>query len=292
MRNNNLTFSVKTLEVNEIGRDFVCGDLHGAFERVEQFLEHVRFDVTRDRLISVGDLVDRGPDNELCLRLIEQPWFYAVQGNHEQLMSQYYDPSLGPYGDYWSYNGGMWGIRYHKEQSDEAYEIRQLAKKTTELPLLITVPMKDGRKFHVLHAELSSINELSDADLENEEKFKEAAFQQTMDGDFIVWGRFIFYSLYKQQLNEGAKAKYLRTADMHKFDRMFGPNLSHIYSGHTIMQRPVRFKGQTNIDTCAYGSTTPSAVDWMGLTVTEPLSDKFWHVSGAGVKEVEPFVVE
>lgn len=287
----------KTLEVNEVGRDFVCGDLHGAFERVEQFLEHVKFDVNRDRLISVGDLVDRGPENELCLRLLEEPWFYAVQGNHEQLMSQFYDPSLGPYGQWWAPNGGFWGVRYGNRNdpdyfSDQGMQIRDLAKKTTELPLLITVPMKDGRKFHVIHAELSAVNELSDADLENEETFKEAAFQQTMDGDFITWGRFIFYSLYRQQLTEGTKAKYLRTADMHRFGKHFGPNLSHIYSGHTIMQRPVRFKGQTNLDTCAYGSTSKDASDWMGLTVTEPLTDKFWLVNRAGVQEVEPWVVE
>ena len=38
-----------------------------------------------DRLFSVGDLVDRGPDNEAALEWLAKPWFHAVQGNHEAL---------------------------------------------------------------------------------------------------------------------------------------------------------------------------------------------------------------
>jgi hypothetical protein len=61
----------------------------------------------------------------------------------------------------------------------------------------------------------------------------------------------------------------------------------------------VRFVGQTNLDTCAYGSYyqptsysdgTPD--DWCGLTITEPATDKFWFVNDRVFKEVQPVVIE
>ncbi|MGL9724118.1 metallophosphoesterase [Sodalis sp. (in: enterobacteria)] len=33
----------------------------------------------------LGDLIDRGPQSEACLPLLENPWFRSVRGNHEQM---------------------------------------------------------------------------------------------------------------------------------------------------------------------------------------------------------------
>ena len=41
------------------GRDFVFDDIHGCFATVEQALEALDYDPGRDRLFSVGDLIDR-----------------------------------------------------------------------------------------------------------------------------------------------------------------------------------------------------------------------------------------
>lgn len=71
------------LPPNTSGRDFVVGDLHGQRRELERQLEAVRFDTARDRLLSVGDLVDRGPDSLATLALVTEPWFHAVLGNHE-----------------------------------------------------------------------------------------------------------------------------------------------------------------------------------------------------------------
>ncbi|STI47003.1 serine/threonine protein phosphatase 1 [Escherichia coli] len=45
----------------------------------------VVFDPWRDLLISVGDVIDRGPQSLRCLQLLEQHWVRAVRGNHEQM---------------------------------------------------------------------------------------------------------------------------------------------------------------------------------------------------------------
>ncbi len=73
---------------NHLGRDFVIGDLHGMFHTLEAMMETVSFDKNADRLFSVGDLVDRGPQSERILQFLDEPWFHAIQGNHEQLLLQ------------------------------------------------------------------------------------------------------------------------------------------------------------------------------------------------------------
>ncbi|KKO13611.1 metallophosphoesterase [Pseudomonas putida] len=75
----------RRLIANMRGRDLAVGDIHGHFQRLQQCLDGVGFDPAVDRLFSVGDLVDRGPDSEAALEWLAQPWFHAVQGNHEAL---------------------------------------------------------------------------------------------------------------------------------------------------------------------------------------------------------------
>lgn len=93
---------------NARGRDFAVGDIHGHFSRLQQALDQLGFDPAVDRLFSVGDLIDRGPDSLAALDWLEKPWFFAVQGNHEVLTLQYVDgyPRLNP-NDY-RHSGGGW----------------------------------------------------------------------------------------------------------------------------------------------------------------------------------------
>lgn len=70
---------------NPLGRDLIAGDVHGHFSRLAAALDAVAFDPVRDRLFSVGDLVDRGPESDHALDWLARPWFYAVSGNHEDM---------------------------------------------------------------------------------------------------------------------------------------------------------------------------------------------------------------
>ena len=71
------------LQRNQAGRDFVIGDVHGAFDFVLDAMQLAGFDRVRDRLFSVGDLVDRGAGSHRAGRFLAQPYVYAVPGNHE-----------------------------------------------------------------------------------------------------------------------------------------------------------------------------------------------------------------
>lgn len=68
---------------NLAGQDFVIGDAHGAFDEIWRAMQLAGFDRTRDRLFSVGDLVDRGEGSHRAGRFLNQPYVLAVQGNHE-----------------------------------------------------------------------------------------------------------------------------------------------------------------------------------------------------------------
>ena len=77
---------VQYLPLNTLGKDYVIGDLHGCYVLLILLLHQVKFNPNVDRLISVGDLVDRGNNSLECFNLLNRPWFYSVLGNHEDLL--------------------------------------------------------------------------------------------------------------------------------------------------------------------------------------------------------------
>ena len=301
---------LKTLEANTIGRDFVIGDLHGSYSVFENLLKGINFNPTKDRIISVGDMVDRGPDSLKCLELIREPWFHTVLANHEQMMSDKF--SDGWSGAYWFQNGGFWGAEAyncfkamknpesHMIPTDAAMHLIDLIPLVDELPFLITVNTKSGKKFHVLHAELpSGVGKITDMELSVPEEVLLLATTQRGDGDAFVWSRNLFYNFYNTDLSN--RDKVIRTVSYVGATKIFNDELSHVISGHTILQKPMTIVGQTNIDTGAYHSYWIPAEpyshngiapkSWAALTCVELDTWKFFQATSDSFKEIEPFVV-
>lgn len=90
------------------GRDLIVGDIHGHFAKLREALDAVAFDPTKDRLFSVGDLVDRGPQSEEVHEWLAMPWFHAIAGNHELLAVWWADEDIQA--DFYRQNGGRWNI--------------------------------------------------------------------------------------------------------------------------------------------------------------------------------------
>ena len=276
--------------INDEGRDFVIGDLHGCYTRLQQLMQHVGFDTGRDRMFSVGDLVDRGPNNEDCLRLLNCPWFHPVQGNHEQMMVAYFANQPG--GDFWEPNGGSWGVQYKGTMHRGAREIQALIEQAAELPLLATVEMKDNRRFHVLHAELSLVMQISDDDLDDPERFVDIALSEGEDSASIVWGRETFGALYGRTVTQALR-QFMKPI-VHQVEQSAGGVLSPIYCGHTILHQPTTIGNRTNIDTggfLSYDRPRMPAEDWAGLTMAEPLTRGFWIANDRGVTETAPLLL-
>jgi serine/threonine protein phosphatase 1 len=75
---------------NTTGRDFVVGDVHGCFSQLDEALTARGYDPSRDRLFSVGDLVDRGPESAQLLDAVRRHRIKAVRGNHEDMIVRWY----------------------------------------------------------------------------------------------------------------------------------------------------------------------------------------------------------
>jgi serine/threonine protein phosphatase 1 len=132
---------------NDLGRDFVVGDIHGCFTKLWSKLMEIGFNPDRDRLFSVGDLIDRGPESGHCVEWIHQPWFHAVQGNHEDMAIQYPNGNMDP--ENYSANGGSWNVNQSLQQQ-QIYALH-LGK----LPIAIEVQTSQGM-VGIVHAECPS----------------------------------------------------------------------------------------------------------------------------------------
>ncbi|MFM0670248.1 metallophosphoesterase [Paraburkholderia sediminicola] len=75
---------VQHVPLNTTGRDFVVGDVHGCFTLLDTELKARNFDRLRDRLFSVGHLIDRGSESPDVLGAVRRHQIKAVRGNHEQ----------------------------------------------------------------------------------------------------------------------------------------------------------------------------------------------------------------
>ena len=295
---------IQTLEPNLLGRDFVVGDLHGMYNTLQELLQKVNFDPTKDRLISVGDLVDRGPDSQKCLELLNEPWFHAVVANHEQMMLDSFDG--GWLGQFWMQNGGFWAhsaqelwkdrqrtvtneLDRSRDPTAEEQRLFDVLAKVRKLPYVITINRPDGKKFHVIHAELPPGRTITDEMLADPAKVAELASAYSPDGEFITWGRYLFRNFALADLSN---TKKIRRAVAYQFrldEHLWRPGLSHIISGHTILHRPMTILGRTNIDTGAF--LMSEGKKWTALTMLELGSWKFYQMSNAGFRVVEPLVV-
>ncbi|MBX7194806.1 MAG: metallophosphoesterase [Sandaracinaceae bacterium] len=67
-------------------RTLVVGDVHGCSEELRALLQEAGFRAGDDRLVSVGDLVNKGPDSAGVVRLVRSVGGLAVLGNHDDLI--------------------------------------------------------------------------------------------------------------------------------------------------------------------------------------------------------------
>jgi serine/threonine protein phosphatase 1 len=78
-----------------MSRIYAIGDIHGCAARLEALVARLDIDTQQDRLIFVGDYIDRGPDSkevvDRILGLRETiDHVICLLGNHEQMFLNYY----------------------------------------------------------------------------------------------------------------------------------------------------------------------------------------------------------
>lgn len=136
--------------LNQHGRDFVVGDIHGAYNSVLAAMKAANFDGSRDRLFSVGDLIDRGLDSWRCARFLAQHYVHAVRGNHEDMLLELYkdgEPHEAVLQWAAQHNGFGWWLNVPKEQRKDILEA--IAK----LPNVIEIETRRGT-VGLVHADI------------------------------------------------------------------------------------------------------------------------------------------
>lgn len=135
---------VKRFKKNAIGRDLIIGDIHGCFTKVGAALRAIGFNPDADRLFSVGDLVDRGPESIEALNFLSSGFVHAVSGNHEDMAVRWPNGNMDP-GNYRA-NGGSWMIALDREMQLE------VAATLGALPVAIELETEHGL-VGIVHAE-------------------------------------------------------------------------------------------------------------------------------------------
>ncbi len=241
---------INKLPSNTLGKDYVIGDLHGCLDLLERLLQKVNFNSQRDRLFSVGDLIDRGPYPLSCLQLLNKPWFFAVKGNHEAMLldcfAEYLPTNTLPNSNHFDehdfiYNGGEWIYKWiDLDNQFISTDFKASLTNVAKLPLMYIVGSEKSR-FHIIHAELTRPNMYqhdtmvwSDSDIDrwHEDDSIPPAIEQR-----LLWSRSL-----------------MRFEETDNYPPKVQKGLSTTFCGHSISNKPKQFLSHVCLDTGAFMS--------------------------------------
>lgn len=206
----------KFFSKNRHGRDFVVGDLHGMFSVLESLLDKINFDPKIDRIFSVGDLIDRGPESYRVLEFLDKPWFFSIKGNHETMLINAKHDKTAHRG--WMKYGGLWWEDIKPETQDEIYE------RLKQLPIVFEVACETGN-IGIVHADIP-------AGLSWEDFVQNIHHDQDIQ-NYVMWSRnrYKFIKLSKETIPvEG---------------------IDLVVIGHTPIAKPLKIENLYYIDTGA-----------------------------------------
>ena len=251
--------------VNRRGRDFVIGDLHAQLNMLDALLEHVRF--ACDRLIGVGDLIDRGPSSVDVLQMLrDHAWFLSCRGNHEELLRQTVR-GITAAKDEWPPEENRWFRGLSKSEG------LRLARIVDGLPLALEVELSDGRQLGVIHAEVADSAWPRVAMAKRWGTATRAYHDSAVA--MALWSRSRASAAFKLDVwgtrLRGASSRSRLQVWRHR-GSVGGIDL--VISGHTIspQARPVLAANQLFIDTGAYMRKGR-------LTLVEPLRGCYWQLA-------------
>ncbi|ROM79362.1 phosphoprotein phosphatase [Pseudomonas brassicacearum] len=225
---------------NKEGRDFAVGDIHGHFKLLTEALDKVNFNSKVDRVFSVGDLIDRGPDSIDVLNWLEKPWFHAVRGNHEHMLIE----CISGHGDISRHirNGGAW---LYELQPDIQ---QKLSKVLLGLPLIIEINFSNDQTIGIVHAE-APVTRSNDG------------WPEAKDA---ITGR-----LGKPNQQKALKAALYAREKIEREDHTFIEGITRLYVGHSTVPNVMRLGNVVYIDTgCSFSDGALSLVEIKTESIT------------------------
>lgn len=224
------------MEIAQAGRRiFIVGDIHGMFSLLQENLQVLGYRHGEDILVSVGDLIDRGPENEKTLEWFNtNPTVYSVRGNHDEFLAtaieyknnmDYWTSSNDFY--IWVANGGLWATSLGWPQ------LMELAEQADQKPYFIQLNLDNGKTFGVIHAEIPG--RLSWDEMKFAVRVRERKVLQS-----LIWGRTTIEVYKNSRMEENPVA-----------------GVDYIFCGHTVLPKPTLVGNRVYLDTGAVFSKTP-----------------------------------
>lgn len=255
---------VGVLPSNTLGRDFIIGDLHGHYDTLMHLLCENHFDKKIDRVISVGDVIDRGPRSWDCLQLFREPWFHGVMGNHELALSGMALTAQKSIKEGLDLSKVVERARERSKGMCSEWFADWLTVKANHkklevligllaaIPDIITV-RGDGVSYNVVHAELMGAGIKTDTDIAT------VAGMGLTDMD----------SIKKTLALKCSRKLFNRAKKVAPGDKALGfdakNKLSLTFCGHNVTARPFIWKNHFFLDT-GCGFEEPALRDFLGLS--------------------------
>ncbi|WP_421794123.1 metallophosphoesterase [Hydrocarboniphaga effusa] len=260
-----VTMSGLCFQRNTTGRDFVVGDLHGQSAMFDALLRAVSFDRSKDRIFSLGDIIDRGTGSEeLLVRFSTEPGFFAIRGNHEQMLIEA-DDNLGNF-KMWQTYGGNWALSLSLSRR---LELADLAKR---LPLAASLELADGRKVGLVHAEVPPGTSWSDAFAAAATPEDQRDADATRIAASLLWGRQRYSALEaKVRDPEGKAVSASRRSDIDLASQPVA-GVELVLCGHNIVEghKPKLLGNTLFLDTGSFEKRGR-------LTMYEPATRAYWQ---------------
>jgi serine/threonine protein phosphatase 1 len=109
-------------------RKFVIGDIHSHYDEFIEVLDRAGFQYDNDLLISLGDLVDRGPKPiEVVEKVMQIKNFIHILGNHDEWCYQFLKYDYKPY--IWTSQGGMSTVNAYSKKPEMIKKHREFFEK-------------------------------------------------------------------------------------------------------------------------------------------------------------------
>ena len=217
--------------INTKGNDYIVGDIHGCYSKLESALDKIGFSESVDRLFSVGDLGDRGSESHRSIEFLNKDWFIAIRGNHEDMFMQFHDNRWPT--DNFMRNGGTWAVAMTKKERLPYYDAY------SDLPIVIELETEKGL-IGIVHADVP----------END------------------WATFVD-GLRSYNRSAGFMDSALWSRDRYNYkDISIITGIDLVVVGHTVVKEPLQLGNVLYIDTGAcFERTTGQGHNGYGLSI-------------------------
>ncbi len=127
---------------------WVVGDIHGYRETFAALLDALDLS-DGDRVVCIGDLIDRGPDSLGVMRIVrDRPEVSSIRGNHDEMLRLSLSPRHGGMMKSWLKFGGKQTLASMSGEADQRIELaRSWVGFVESLPTQLVL-----REFRLVHA--------------------------------------------------------------------------------------------------------------------------------------------